>query len=346
MSIFDQQASSAVADQHQFFKVQILGLRQLDVVHANSVGIGSKRWALFLINAEVMFQHGVGAVGLGPESPGVGIGGVGQGQLASQRPVGPPAWQPAANGGGPERVETVSHMTEHRAAAGTAACRYGAVHRIVGVPVAGFIQGDGLFVGSGAGCAQAPLRWVVRQFDAIDTPLADHEVAIGVAINVAINPFGARLQAGKGNLLFVLITCETLEGVSHLLRGRDLQGARLFRQGAQLSSASGGARGAGSGASNGQHIHGRVDQRQQHGFHLGQAVADITAQESRHRQVGAVPGVVQGNGGTDERHHAQRHFQVVEHGPGAQRDVLQIQGIVGARCRPMRLQQTAHVHIQ
>ncbi|MNV00423.1 hypothetical protein D3C71_905840 [compost metagenome] len=346
LSIFDQHASAAVADQHQFFKVQVLGLRQLDVVHAKNVGIGSKRLALLPVKAEVMFQHSVGTAGLGPDAPGVGIGSVGQRQLASQRPIRPPAWQPAANGGGPERVEAVSHVAEHRAATGSASCRHGAVHRIMGFPVAGFIQGDGLFVGSGAGCTQAPLRWVVGQFDAIDTTLADHEVAVGVAINVAINPFGARLQAGEGNLVFVLIAPEAFEGASDLLRGRDLQGARLFGQGAQLSPASGGARGTGSGANNGQYIHGSVDQRQQHGFHLGQAMADITAQEGRRCLIGAVPGVVQGNGGTDERHDAQRHFQVVEHGPGAQRDVLQIQGIVGARCRPMRLQQTAHVHIE
>ena len=75
-------------------------------------------------------------------------------------------------------------------------------------------------------------------------------------------------------------------------------------------------------------------------------MADIAAQEGRHRQVGAVPGVVQGNGRTHERHDAQSHFQVVEQGSAAQCDVLQIQGIVGTRCRPMRLQQTAHVHIE
>ncbi|MNZ34830.1 hypothetical protein D3C78_522130 [compost metagenome] len=123
LSIFDQHASAAVADQHQFFKVQVLGLRQLEVVHAKNVGIGSKRLALLPVKAEVMFQHSVGTASLGPESPGIGVGGVGQRQLASQCPVRPPARQPTANGGGPERVEAVSQMTEHRAATGTAASR-------------------------------------------------------------------------------------------------------------------------------------------------------------------------------------------------------------------------------
>ncbi|MNF60225.1 hypothetical protein D3C76_657450 [compost metagenome] len=75
-------------------------------------------------------------------------------------------------------------------------------------------------------------------------------------------------------------------------------------------------------------------------------MADITAQEGRHGQVGTVPGVVQGDGRTDEGQHTHGHFQVVEHGAGLQRDLFQIQRIVGARCRPMGFQQSAHVHVQ
>ena len=260
LKVFDLRAFSAMAEQHQLFKVQVQGLCKFDVVHAGGVDFGTKGGTLVQFKFEVVPQDRVGAVGLGLQPPGVGVDGVGQGQLAAQGPVGPPAWQPAANRGGPQRVEAVSQMPEHRAATGTPSGGHGAVHRVVGIPVAGFVQGDGLFIGPCARGAQAPLRWVVGQFDAIDATLADHEVAVSVSINVAIDPFGARLQAGQGYLVFVLIAPEALEGASDLLRGRHLQGARCFRHGAQLSPARGSTRGAGRRAGAGQQVHGGVDQ--------------------------------------------------------------------------------------
>ncbi|MNM55412.1 hypothetical protein D3C81_665500 [compost metagenome] len=144
----------------------------------------------------------------------------------------------------------------------------------------------------------------------------------------------------------MFITLEAFQGTPCLAWRRYLQGTRTFAQRPPLTTARGGAGGSGRGTGTGENVHDRVDQRQQHRLHLGQAMADITAQEGRNGQVGAVPGVIQGDGRTDEGQHAQGHFQVVEHGAGLQSDLLQIQRIIGARCCPMGFQQTAHVHIQ
>ncbi|MNZ37532.1 hypothetical protein D3C78_549810 [compost metagenome] len=127
------------------------------------------------------------------EATDIGVDGVIQGQLTTQGTIGPPAWQPAANGDRPEWVQSIGHVPKRRATTHAAAFDHGAVHRVMGVPVAGFIEGDRLFVGSRAGAAQAPAGWFALQFDAINSPLAEHEVAIGVTIHVAIQALGARL---------------------------------------------------------------------------------------------------------------------------------------------------------
>ncbi|MNF74576.1 hypothetical protein D3C84_566140 [compost metagenome] len=153
LKVFDLHALSAMAEQHQFFKVQVLGLCKVDVVHAGDVGVGSKGLALVGFEVEVVLQGGVGAAGLGFESSQVSLGRIGQGQLPAQGPIRPPARQHSPNGRRPQRVQAVGHVPEHCTAADTAPGSDRAVYRVVGVPVAGLVEGDRLFVRSCARCA-------------------------------------------------------------------------------------------------------------------------------------------------------------------------------------------------
>ncbi|MNS11145.1 hypothetical protein D3C72_426790 [compost metagenome] len=313
LNVFDHGAFSAMAVLHQFFQVQVLVLCELDIVRAGEVDLGSRRSLRIRRGIEVVVQQGVGGAGLGIESPGVGVGGIGQGQLTTQGAIGPPAWQPAANGGRPQRVQPVSHVAEHRTATGTTALDYGAVHRVMSIPVPRLVEGDGLFVGAGPRAVQAPALWIAAQFDAVDTPVADHEIAVGVSIDIAIDTVAPWLQAGQRNLVFVLVAPEALQGMPGLsLRGH-VQGARAVRHAVQMAISSGGAGNTRRRRGAGQHVHCRVNQRQQHCLNFGQTMTDLSAQECRHRQVGATPGVVQRHGGAHERQHAHGHFQIIEH---------------------------------
>ncbi|MNO60792.1 hypothetical protein D3C76_514190 [compost metagenome] len=136
LDVFDLHAFAAMAIQHQLIEIQVLGLGKVDIVRAGDIGTGAKGWALLEFEAEIVLKQGVVAAGLGIEPRPVGLGGIGQGQLPAQGAVGPPARQPAANGGRPEWVKPVGHVPEHRATAHAAAFDHGAVHREVGVPVA------------------------------------------------------------------------------------------------------------------------------------------------------------------------------------------------------------------
>ncbi|MNM55413.1 hypothetical protein D3C81_665510 [compost metagenome] len=136
LKVFYLCAFAAMAVQHQLIEIQVLGLGDVDIARAGSIGTGAKGRALPQFKAKVVLQRLVAAAGQGIELSGVGVSGVGQGQLPAQGTVRPPARQPAANGGRPERVEPVGHVPKHRATSDAAAFDHGAVHRVVCVPVA------------------------------------------------------------------------------------------------------------------------------------------------------------------------------------------------------------------
>ncbi len=115
MNVFDLHAFAAMAVQHQLIEIQVLGLGKVDIVRTGDVGSGARGRALIGFEGEVVLQRGVAASGLGVQPPGVGVGGIGQGQLSTQGPIRPPARQPAAYGDRPEWVQSIGHVPKHRA---------------------------------------------------------------------------------------------------------------------------------------------------------------------------------------------------------------------------------------
>ncbi len=255
---------------------------------------------------------------------------VGQRLLAAQGAVGPPAWQVITDRLGPDRIKHFGHMPEHAAATRQAALECAAVDAVVSVPFAVFIQGNRLLVGFAAGRAQAPVQGIAGQLNLIDAPAPHDEVAFGMPVHIAIKTVGLRLQPGQRDHSFIFITGETLCRPPSLGDRGKVQAGGAAGQMAQLTLAGGSAGVDRQDEAARQNVHGAVDQRQQHRLDLGQAMADVPAQERSSGQVGTGPGVIQRDDRTHERHQPQGDFQVVEDQPGAQRILLQQQGRVGA----------------
>ena len=113
-------------------------------------------------------------------------------------------------------IERIGQMPEHTAATQPAAFEGRPVDAEPGVPVAGFIEGDGLFVGFYARATQAPVARVLASFNLEDAALANDEVAVGVPVDIAIGTVGRRLQPGEGYRFFILVTGEALGDVPRL----------------------------------------------------------------------------------------------------------------------------------
>ncbi|MNE74891.1 hypothetical protein D3C80_1710050 [compost metagenome] len=128
---------------------------QFDVADTGCFGLLNQGRTGICGNTVVLFQCRIGARDPSIDLRRQVVGGVGQCIVTTKHPIGPPPWHPFANGSMPDRVKCIGQMPEHAAATQPAAFEGRPVDAEPGIPLAGFIERDGLPVGFFTRAAQS-----------------------------------------------------------------------------------------------------------------------------------------------------------------------------------------------